>query len=74
MSSDDGSDRPRRVVTGRDSKGANRHLVMQEINGYVAVAAVGPDPVYLDPLAVSKTVEHLRELQARAMRGVRWNI
>lgn len=73
MSSDDGRDDRRRVVTGRDSAGASRYLVLQEVNGYVA-ALVGPDPVYLDPLAVSKTIEHLRDLQARAMRGVQWNI
>jgi hypothetical protein len=73
MSSDDGRDDRRRVVTGRDTAGANRYLVLQEVNGYVA-ALVGPDPVYLDPLAVSKTIEHLRDLQARAMRGVQWNI
>lgn len=54
--------------------GADRHLVLQETNGYVALAAVGPDPVYLDPLAISKTIQHLRDLQARAMRGVRWDV
>ena len=71
MSTDDGRDDRRRVVTGRDSTGGNNHLVMQEVNGYVAIKA-GPDPVFLDPLVVSKTIEHLRELQARAMRGIRW--
>lgn len=54
--------------------GANRHLVLQEVNGYVAVAVSGPDPVYLDPLVVSKTIEHMRALQARALRGVRWEV
>lgn len=73
MLTEDGRDDRRRVVTGRDSTGANRYLVVQEVNGYVAVL-VGPDPVYLDPLAVSKTIEHLRDLQARAMRGVQWNV
>jgi hypothetical protein len=54
--------------------GANRHLVLQEINGYVAFALEGPDPVFLDPLAISKLIEHERDLQARAMRGMRWEI
>ncbi len=72
MSVDDGrDDRRRAVVTGRDANGGNSHLVMQEVNGYIAIKA-GPDPVYLDPLVVSKTIEHLRDLQARAMRGIRW--
>jgi hypothetical protein len=75
MSAEDGRDDSRRVVTGRDQKsGAARHFVMQEINGRVAVKTVGPDPVYLDPQAMSKTIQHMRELQARAMRGVQWEI
>lgn len=73
MSTEDGRDDRRRVVTGRDSVGANRHLVLQEVNGYVAVMA-GPDPVFLDPLVVSKFIEHMRDLQARALRGVRWDV
>jgi hypothetical protein len=39
----------------------------------VAVLA-GPDPVYLDPLVVSKAIEHMRDLQARALRGVTWDV
>jgi len=74
MSTEDGRDDQRRVVTGRDSMGANRHLVLQEVNGYVAVKVSDSDPVYLDPLVVSRTVEHMRDLQARALRGVRWEI
>jgi hypothetical protein len=74
MSTEDGRDDQRRVVTGRDSMGANRHLVLQEVNGYVAVKVSDSDPVYLDPLVVSRTVEHMRDLQARALRGVRWDI
>lgn len=54
--------------------GGNSHLVMQEVNGYVAVKVSDSDPVYLDPLVVSRTVEHMRDLQARALRGVRWEI
>lgn len=46
-------------------------MVLQEIGGYVAIKA---DTVYLDPLAISRTIEHMRELQARALRGVRWDI
>jgi hypothetical protein len=73
MSTEDGRDDRRRVVTGRDSSGGNSHLVMQEVNGYIAVMA-GPDPVFLDPLVVSKAIEHMRDLQARALRGVRWDV
>lgn len=73
MSSEDGRDEVRRVITGRDSSGGNSRLVLQEVNGYVAVLA-GPEPVFLDPLVVSKTIEHMRDLQARALRGVRWDI
>lgn len=74
MSTEDGRNDKRRVVTGRDSNGANRHLVLQEVDGQVALKTVGPDPVYLDPQAVSKTIRHMRDLQARAMRGVRWDV
>jgi hypothetical protein len=74
MSTEDGRHDQRRVVTGRDSKGASRHLVLQEIDGQVALKTVGPDPVYLDPQAVSKTIRHMRDLQARAMRGERWDV
>lgn len=71
MTADDGRDAKRRVVTGRDWTGADRHLVLQEVNGYIAIKA---DTVYLDPLAISRTIEHLRDLQAHALQGVRWNI
>lgn len=74
MSSEDGRDDVRRVVTGRDWKGGDRHFVLQEINGYVAVAIEKSDPVYLDPLLVSRVVQDFRDLQARALRGVRWDI
>ncbi len=73
MSSDDGRDDARRVITGRDSSGGNSRLVLQEVNGYVAMLT-GPEPVFLDPLVVSKTIEHMRDLQARALRGVRWDV
>jgi hypothetical protein len=74
MSTEGRRDDRRRVVIGRDQEGANRHLVFQEVNGYVAVKVSDSDPVYLDPLVVSKAVEHMRELQACALRGVRWII
>jgi hypothetical protein len=74
MSAEDGRDDKRRVVTGRDWRGDDRHLVLQEVNGYVAVAVSDSDPVYLDPLVVSRAVEHMRYLQARALSGVRWKI
>jgi hypothetical protein len=74
MPTDDRRDDRLRVVTGRDrDSGADRHLVLQEINGYVAFKVVGPAPVYLTPRAVSKTIRHLRDLQARAMRGAQWD-
>lgn len=74
MSLEDGRDEVRRVVTGRDSTGGNSRLVLQEVNGYVAVKAGAAEPVFLDPLVVSKTIEHMRDLQAHALRGVRWDI
>lgn len=74
MTTEDGRDEVRRVVTGRDWKGGDRHVVLQAVDGYVALAIEKDDPVYLDPLIVSRAVAHLRDLQARALRGVRWDI
>lgn len=74
MSSEDGRDDRRRVVTGRDRTGANRHLVLQEVDGRVALKTVGPGSVYLDPQDVSKAIRYMRDLQARAMRGVQWEV
>lgn len=74
MSSEDGRDEVRRVVTGRDWKGGDRHVVFQAVNGYVALAVEKGDPVYLDPLVVSRAVVHLRDLQAQALHGVRWDV
>jgi hypothetical protein len=74
MSTEGGRDEVRRVVTGRDWKGGDRHVVLQVVNGYVALAVEKSDPVYLDPLVVSRAVVHLRDLQAQALQGVRWDI
>ena len=74
MSSEGRRDEARRVVTGRDWKGGDRHFVLQEINGYVAVAIEKSDPVFLDPLLVSRVVQDFRDMQARALRGVRWDV
>lgn len=74
MSSEDGRHDARRVVTGRDWEGRDRHFVLQEVDGYIALAVEKGEPVFLDPLIVSRTVQHLRELQARALRGVRWEV
>lgn len=74
MSTEDGRDEARRVVTGRDWKGGDRHVVMQEVDGYVALTIEQCEPAYLDPLLVSRLVKDFRDLQARALRGVRWDI
>jgi hypothetical protein len=74
MSSEDGRDDVRRVVTGRDWEGRDRRVVLQAVDGYVAMAIEKDDPVFLDPLLVSRAVRDLRDLQARALRGVRWDV
>lgn len=44
-------------------------------DGYIAAFRSGVDEAVLfDPIGVSKMVENLRDLQAIALRGVRWHI
>jgi hypothetical protein len=71
----DGDKSKRRVVTGRKRSDGSATPLVQEVthDGYVATWWKGADePVLLDPIAVSRVIQNMRELQAMALQGIRW--
>lgn len=67
----DGRETQRRVIRARTREGEDVAVVFQATSdGYVGICATGP--ALLDPMAVSKAVAHLRDLQGVALKGVRW--
>ena len=72
---EDGRESRRRVITGRKLSDGEPVAVVLEVteNGYVAAFRAGvSEAVLFDPIGVTKMVQGLRDLQAIALRGVRW--
>lgn len=66
----------RRVCTGRRRSDGKLVPVVLDVtdDGYVAAFRSGADDVVdFDTREVSKMIGHLRDLQAIALRGVRWS-
>lgn len=67
----DGSSNQRRVIRTNGLDGEDAMIVFQVTrNGYVAVSIKGSPRLH--PMAVSRAIEHLRDLQAIALRDVQW--
>lgn len=73
---EDGRSSRRRVIMCRKlSDGEPVHVVLEaRDDGYVAAFRTGAsEAVLIDSMGISKLVDTLRDLQAIALRGVRWN-
>lgn len=72
---EDGRASKRRVIMGRRRSDGRPTPVILEVteDGYVAAFRSGAnEAIDFDTATISKIIGHLRDLQAIALRGVRW--